>query len=116
MENMDILKLEELLTEEAVFENKGKWDFLTEFRNRFNHIRQLGFSKLYRGTAYCKVCIKGSEVISFKNESGGIHFGLAVKKEEDKISEIIDCRAFDNFLRSLIPSQSSKYANYPKPY
>lgn len=110
-EQLDFNKLKILIEEEALFEEQSKRLFLEKYKKVFSYIKsKQQVNILYRGKSTCNFCQKGSEVISFSNEQGGIHFGIRFHYECGVLLDILECNSFEGFFRSLIPSQRTAYA------
>ena len=106
-EKLDIIAIEQLLTEGDYFEDKGKWNFLAKYKVRFdNIINKHGVKRLFSGIGICGNCYKGQEVVSFRDVKNDVYFGFLFREENNVIVDIWECNQFDDFFRSALKSQN----------
>lgn len=109
-EKLDITAIEKVLTEDDLFENKNKWEFLAKYKARFDKIKhEKGITKLISGDAKCGNCYLGKNVVSFTDTDNKIYFGFLFREEDGVIVDIWECNWFDGFFRSAIPSQNKPH-------
>ena len=110
-ERLDIEGLTKLVLQEDIFDESMKYWLLDRYNKFFIYIREVqGINELKSRKTRCNGCEQGREVISFVNHLGFAHFGIYFEKESGIITEVGQCSDFNGYFRSLIESQSSKFA------
>ena len=110
-ERLDIEGLTKLVLQEDIFDEIMKYRLLDRYNKVFTYIREVqGINELKSRKTNCNGCEPGREVISFVNHLGFAHFGIYFEKENGVIIEVGQCSDFNGYFRSLIESQSTKYA------
>lgn len=110
-ERLDIEGLTKLVLQEDIFDETMKYRLLDRYNKVFTYIREVqGINELKSRKTNCNGCEPGREVISFVNHLGFAHFGIYFEKENGVIIEVGQCSDFNGYFRSLIESQSTKYA------
>ncbi len=111
-ENLNIKALEQLMSEHDNFEKKDKWNFLSKYKNVFQHFKNKGFERLTSGAFSCNTCYKGTEVASFGDETGNILFGMAIKEENGMVVDMFECTSFGEFSKCIFTDEI-KHAKHP---
>lgn len=94
--NLDINKLEEILTPDRTYMNVSKELFLRTLAERFESIAKEGCSKfddVFPGV--CQGCCKGCDTTTFISDTG-IYFDLLIQGEE--VTDIFVCNHLTNFI------------------
>lgn len=82
---------EPYMNEEDVFEDKDKWRFMTDFRDRLWKIDPQHTERLQVRLGNCKGCQCGAETHEFFDDKGRFYFAYLIEKEDGQVKDIYYC-------------------------
>lgn len=88
---MDPSIFEPLMHEDQLFEDKTKWVFMTDLRNKLWSKSLENSNKLSVRTGQCEGCSCGQETLEFYDEKGKFHFAYLIEKEKGEVKDIFEC-------------------------
>ena len=110
---MNITDIETLLHDDAVLDDKSKWEFLTVLKDRFRLYREQGAETLLEKREVCILCQRGCAV-TFLEATLGVGLGLVLKREGALVTDIILCNGSTGIFKDSALKQRW-YKIYPLP-
>ena len=87
-------KLIELLTEDIVYEDVGKYLFITKLAERFENYKLMGNQELLINLDCCVLCHPNETVIKFIGDKTGDAFALYFQMNGNNVIDIYHCNCF----------------------
>lgn len=104
-QNMDYHKLNDLLDEEAYYEDMKKTDFIYQQMQIFKEFRKKGDTNLLLSTNICTDCLCNDPqpVFVFTGNTSGLKYAIFVEFTEGEITDIFSCSEQSNSFDCLPP-------------
>lgn len=90
---LDPSLFEPYMDEEDVFEDKDKWEFMTDFRNKLWNLENVPGEKLYVQLGRCLgcKCSTKDETHEFYDINGKFYFAYLFEKKDGDVTDIYEC-------------------------
>ena len=94
-ENLDASIFEPFIKEDDMFEDVGKWEFLTNLKETFELVKvDLGIDALAQQKGHCTHCHPNAEVTEYADPmTGKIHFAYFFEILEGQLTDVYKCVA-----------------------
>ncbi|SEQ03215.1 hypothetical protein SAMN05421824_0976 [Hyunsoonleella jejuensis] len=102
-QNMDYHKLNELLDEEAYYEDMKKTAFIYQQMQIFKEFREKGDTNLELSTNICTGCLCSEPVFVFTGNNSGHKYAIYIQFTEGEITDIFRCSEQSNIFDCLPP-------------
>ena len=101
-EEMNVVYLSSLLSDDIVVNDQSKWEFLSRVRDQFNYFRSTGNTSLkfeYRKCCFCSKS-RGCDVHFFKGRGDYEFIAFYFDIKEGKLNDIVICNEPSGTIRS----------------
>ncbi len=102
-QNMDYHKLNDLLDEEAYYEDMKKTAFIYKQMQIFKELRKKGDTNLLISTNICTGCLCSEPVFVFTGNNSGLKYAIYVQFTEGEITDIFRCSEQSDWLDGMLP-------------
>jgi len=102
-QNMDYHKLNDLLDDEAYYEDMKKTAFIYKQMQIFKELRKKGDTNLLISTNICTGCLCSEPVFVFTGNNSGLKYAIYVQFTEGDITDIFRCSEQSDWLDGMLP-------------
>ncbi len=102
-QNMDYHKLNDLLDEEAYYEDMKKTAFIYKQMQIFKKLRKKGDTYLNLSTNICTGCLCSEPVFVFTGNTSGLKYAVYVQFTQGEITDIFRCSEQSDWLDGMMP-------------
>ncbi|WP_417371241.1 hypothetical protein [Gelidibacter japonicus] len=102
-QNMDYHKLNDLLDDEAYYEDMKKTAFIYHQMQIFKELRKKGDTHLLISTNICTGCLCSEPVFVFTGNNSGLKYAIYVQFTESEITDIFRCSEQSDWLDGMVP-------------
>lgn len=102
-QNMDYHKLNDLLDDEAYYEDMKKTAFIYKQLQIFKELRKKEDTYLNLSTNICTGCLCSEPVFVFTGNTSGLKYAIFVEFTEGEITDIYRCSEQSDWLNGMMP-------------
>ena len=102
-QSMDYHRLNDLLDEEAYYEDMRKTAFIYQQKNIFNELQKKGDKHLKLSTNICTGCLCSEPVFVFTGNKSGHKYAIYVEFTQGEITDIFRCSEQSDGFDCLLP-------------
>lgn len=102
-QNMDYHKLNDLLDEEAYYEDMKKTAFIYKQMQIFKELQKRGDTYLNLSTNICTGCLCSEPVFVFTGNTSGLKYAVYVQFTQGEITDIYRCSEQSDWLDGRMP-------------
>ncbi|GAB4162930.1 MAG: hypothetical protein Tsb0033_22490 [Winogradskyella sp.] len=102
-QNMDYHCLNDLLDDEAYYEDMKKTAFIHQQMQIFKELRKKGDTHLLISTNICTGCLCSEPVFVFTGNNSGLKYAIYVQFTEGEITDIFKCSEQSDWLDGMLP-------------
>lgn len=86
-------KLEPLIEDDKLFDDKDKYRFLGFLKAQFDSARKIGLNKTIVKQGRCEMCIRGHKSYEFYGNESKPRFAYVIEKENGQVKNIFNCNS-----------------------
>ncbi|HAB28140.1 MAG: hypothetical protein CMP05_07105 [Xanthomarina sp.] len=102
-QNLDYHKLNELLDDEAYYEDMKKTAFIYKQMQIFKELRKNGDTHLNLSTNICASCLCSEPVFVLTGNKSGHKYAIYIQFTQGEITDIFRCSEHSDWLNGMLP-------------